>query len=98
MSETLRCSSVITSRDLLVMAIERKARWSVHTETKVCRVVIGQCEVNLIAGSVDEETQIRHARHSVGPFEWSATKPAVSAVLDPQGASPRAGRPFRLDL
>jgi len=69
------------------MAIERKARWSVHTATTVCRVVIGQFKVNLMAGSVDEETQIRYARHSIGLFEWSATKPAVSPVLDPHSTS-----------
>src|SRR5262249_89212 len=57
-------------------------------ETTVCRAVVGQFKVNLIAGSVDDETPIRYAPHSIGPFEWSATKPAVTAALEPHRASP----------
>ena len=65
-----------------------RVRWSVHAGTTVCRIIIGQFKVNLIAGSVDDETQIRYVPYSIGPFEWSATKPAVSTILNFHSASP----------
>src|SRR5262245_18811115 len=88
MSETLCRSRAVTPSCPPGCRSTRRTRWSVYIETTVCRVVIGQFKVNVIAGSVDDETPIRYPPHSIGPFEWSATKPAVTAALEPHSASP----------